>query len=120
MNELKLKDVVMLLNKNAIAVRLKEGFLKWLESIDNTIDIEEAGKERRIYIIPSLVMLDDEIIEGYLRENYKKIFATELWGWYTDIKMWPEEISYEVFREWFEIEICDAVYDIEKREKDII
>lgn len=120
MSELKLKDVAKLLDKNAISVRLKEGFLKWLVSTDSTIDIEEAGRDKIIYIIQSLGMLDDETIENYLKNNYKKIFATELCGWYVDAKMWPENISYEVFREWFEIEIIDGVYDIEKREKDII
>ena len=119
MNELKLREVVMLTEKNAIAVRLKEPFLKWLENIDNMTDIIEAGREWSIYIIPSLVMFDDETIEEYLKENYRKIFATELCMWYTEPEMWPEEISYEKFREWFEIEMHDAVFDIEKREKDI-
>src|SRR4030042_4922237 len=100
MNELKLKDVVKLTNKNAISVRLKESFLKWLKETDSSIDIVEAERVRMIYIIPSLVMLDDETIENYLKNNYRKIFATELCGWYVEPKMWPQEISYEIFREW--------------------
>jgi hypothetical protein len=116
MEELKLKDVVMLTGKNAIAVRPKEPFITWLADIDSSIDLSEIMHEKNIYIIPTLVMFDDETIDEYLRANYRKIFATELCGWYTDPGMWPKDVNYEKFREWFEIAMVDAVYDITKRE----
>jgi hypothetical protein len=116
MEELKIKEVRMLTEKNAIAVRLKEPFLKWLENLDETINIAEAESERSLYTIPGLVMFDEDTIEDYLRGHYREIFATELCGWYTDSGLWPKEASYEMFREWFEIEMVDAVYDITKRE----
>jgi hypothetical protein len=43
---------------------------------------------------------------------YSDIFEFELMGWYTDKDLWPDKRSWNMFQEWFEIEINSEVIDL--------
>jgi len=49
-----------------------------------------------------------------LRKYYKEIFENELFQMWTDENDWPQKISYELFNEWFSVEIAGFVYDLPK------
>jgi hypothetical protein len=49
------------------------------------------------------------------------LFEAELEGWYTDPSMWPQELTWKLFCEWFDVEyhtvlidtVGDEIYDDE-------
>ena len=74
--------------------------------------IKMATNQKNIFIIPDIVEPTDNNIQKYLKKKYKKIFATILNNWYTDEKMWPNPVSFEIFNNWFDIEHNDSIFDL--------
>lgn len=58
-------------------------------------------------------MKDNETILKWLKKNYEKIFFNELNYWYTGEDRCPENRTYKMFTEWFDIDICSSVLDLE-------
>ena len=50
--------------------------------------------------------------EELLRDCAIAIFESELLGWSTDDSTWPAERTYEMFRQWFDIEINSMMIDL--------
>ncbi|MFW6180113.1 MAG: hypothetical protein ACOC8N_00085 [Spirochaetota bacterium] len=66
--------------------------------------------ERTVYLIPDLV--DYEDAWESIREVYEEIFENELFGWYTDPAAWPQDRTFEMFLEWFDVEIHSVIEDL--------
>jgi len=43
--------------------------------------------------------------------NYQALFEAELEEWYPDPALWPEDRSYPVFRDWFDVECHTVLLD---------
>ena len=72
--------------------------------------LNTTREEKTIYLIPAL--FDDKAIQEYLKDNFQKIFVTELNSWYTDESLWVQDVDYKTFCEWFNVEWVDIVYDM--------
>ena len=46
-----------------------------------------------------------------LRRHYKELFEEELYGWYTDAKLWPRDRSLKLLMEWCAMELNAVVVD---------
>jgi len=99
------------IDRNAIIVRPKKPFYDWLSSVFPADKPTSSTDENNIYLIRE--MDNNEAILKWLRKNYEKIFLNELNDWYTDEEGWPENRTYKMFAEWFDIEICSMVLDLE-------
>lgn len=99
------------IDKNAIIVRKKKPFFDWLNSIYPEDEPYSSLVDNNIYLIRE--MEDNEAILKWLKKNYEKIFFNELNDWYTDEEGWPKNRTYKMFAEWFDIEICSTVLDLE-------
>ena len=52
-------------------------------------------------------------ISSWVRRNYRELFEAELeGGWYTDLALWPQERTFELFQAWFEVECYSEVVDM--------
>ena len=49
--------------------------------------------------------------EKYIEDIYLDIFEAELESWSLDKTTWPQNRSYELFREWFDLEFHSLVFD---------
>ncbi len=100
-----------LLNRDAVMVRPKKPFIDWIYYNDSSVKItpEEIKNYRNIYLIPE--MEDDEARQKCLEKNCQEIFQAELFEWYTDETLFPKDLNYKVFKEWFEIEMFEMVVD---------
>ena len=96
------------INRNAILVRPKKPFFEWLNKNGDTIDsVEEAN----IYLIREMGSNKDII--NWVKTNFDKIFVNELNDWIIDESVWPENRTYQMFEEWFDIEIHSMILDLE-------
>ncbi len=99
------------IDRNAIIVRKKKPFFDWLNSIYPEDEQYSSLVDNNIYLIRE--MEDNEAILKWLRKNYEKIFINELNDWYTNEDRWPENRTFIMFTEWFDIEICSTVLELE-------
>ena len=58
-------------------------------------------------------MDNNEAVLKWIKRNFDKIFINELNDWFTDEDKWPKTRTYKMFSEWFKLEICSMILDLE-------
>ena len=48
-----------------------------------------------------------------LERSWPALFEAMLEGWVTDEEFWPKDRTLEMFRKWFEIQMCSIVQDLD-------
>ena len=97
------------LNRSGVLVRPREPFLKWAERHGDGVAYP-VGEERTVYLLPSYAMQAD--VEEMLRHYYDIIFECELEDWMNDQSTWPSGRTYDLFCEWFDVEVNSVVIDL--------
>jgi len=96
----------------ALVLKRKQAFLDWLKEADRRAmsenDHDFAG-DYGTYLV-KIVSTTSEI-ENFLRNQFKELFENELREWH-EPEFWPEDISYELFCQWFEVEVHRQVYEV--------
>jgi len=66
------------------------------------------------------VVDSDEQAESFIKDIFQDLFELELSSWIVVDEMWPENITYKMFLEWFDVEFHSMVFDslIDDIEKD--
>jgi hypothetical protein len=99
----------------AVVVMPKEPFLNWVRNLpdpDHVVTLERLRKEPNIYLLPSLSMADSEAAWAWIEEGFDWLFVEQLEGWWRDEKAYPENRTYEMLLEWFEIHVSTMVQDM--------
>ena len=108
----------LLVNRCAISVLPKSPFWEWVNQADeiNEEFIFERANDSNIYLIPDYESETDitVAIEKYLRENFDEIFISELEAWNMDPTTYPQ-ITYDLFREWFDTHSHTMIFDTLKK-----
>ncbi len=103
-----------MINRVAAVIRPKAPFLAWIHSIPDmemdgfTLD-KLRSDEQTVFLLPECFSLDES--SAYVNKIYKTIFETELAGWWTDPKDWPQKMTVKKFHEWFDVELHSMVFD---------
>ena len=99
-----------MLNRGVLIVRPKQPYLDWAAALDDSGLVPDPDDEQTIYLIPGFD--DDEEAWEIVVEIYAEVFERELDGWDTDETAWPQNRSFEMFKEWFDIELHSVVEDL--------
>src|SRR5437763_525168 len=67
-----------------------------------------------MYLINS--MDEDSEFDEWLKTNYEFLFENELYERFEDDSAWPDELTWELFNQWFEVQFCSVVYDTKSAE----
>jgi hypothetical protein len=59
-------------------------------------------------------MESNEKILMWIKRNFDQIFSNELNDWCTSEDKWPQNRSFKKFSDWFDIEICSMILDLEE------
>ena len=99
-----------MLNRAVLIVRPKQPFIEWAAGLDDSGLAPAADDEQTAYLIPSFE--DEDEAWEILEELYATVFENELYDWDTDESNWPQDRDFELFQEWFEIELHGVVEDL--------
>ena len=94
------------INRTLLIVIPKKPYIDWVNSFNIEID---AG-EYSAYLIPE--KYDEYNYKDYLEKHCKDIFESELFGILKDPDFYPDKRDYKTFDKWFEIHVCDTVFDL--------
>lgn len=104
-----------LLSKAAIFIRPKQPFIDWI----NKLDPEDPMNSDDFFEGTTYLVSDEDFyivkkkdVDLLVAENYQEIFENELLDLWTDTDDWPETISFEMFKEWFEYHVSSMVYNL--------
>lgn len=105
-----------LLNRSSVTLLPKKPFLDWIRETDKRfnkdsswIDKFDLREDRNVYLLPEFEMLND--FEEYIKENYMQFFLIELNEFYTDDTLYPKDMSYEQFKDFFEVLFSGMLID---------
>lgn len=99
-----------MLNRGVLIVRPKQPYLDWAAQLDDSGLVPDPEGEKTVYLIPEFES-DDEAWE-ILEDVYPEVFERELDGWHTDESAWPQNRTFAMFKEWFDIELQSVVEDL--------
>lgn len=106
-----MSDTVPTINRTAVVTEPKEPYLAWarvLDGEDPTIDTMSREDLTSAYLIEE----DAESKEETLSRHWDWIFAENLNSWHRDPSLWPQDRTYSMFMEWFDVRIVGIVYDL--------
>lgn len=107
-----------MINRAAIILRYKEPAIRWVNDLDLGEEVDdteftddEINSERTVYLISDEDAETDEAVSHWIELSYLNIFLNELDSWATDNSLWPQNLSLELFYEWFEVECHTMIVD---------
>jgi hypothetical protein len=103
-------DDIWFLNRTLALVRARPRFFEWLRSLPDDEGEPLSDPRPTGYLIPEAD--SEEEAWAWLEAEWATLFEMELEGWVIDPALWPEGRSWTLFREWFEVELVDLVWDL--------
>jgi hypothetical protein len=100
------------LRRSAIVIKPAQPFLDWLQKHDPEMIIYDDMQQGDIYLLPDLETIEQ--IEKWLKKNFDELFAEQLFNWYVDETMWPENRTFKMFKEWFQYSLHTMVFDTQQ------
>lgn len=107
---------VRLLNRAAVVVQPREPFLSWLRFADSDgadLALADLRRDPSIYLLPECD--DDEALAVVLERKFQEIFEDQLRGWIDEPDLWPDPLTFDRFRDWFDISFHSMVADLVER-----
>ena len=103
-----------LLNRSAVVVRPRTAFLNWTKQDDSTGIAESVFEDLRSSPSAYLIPEDEDVVDvlDLVKTAWPTLFEAMLESWLTDPDMWPPNRTWEMFGEWFEVQVCECVYDL--------
>jgi hypothetical protein len=99
-----------MLNRGVVMVRPKQPYIDWAVQLDDSGIVPDPDDERTVYLIPEYD--DDDEAWEILEDIYTEIFERELEGWHTEESAWPQDRTFAMFKEWFDVEFHSVVQDL--------
>jgi hypothetical protein len=108
----KMKEIT---NRSALFIFPKKPFKEWAKLYNESPidDLDQRLSEKHVYL---LEWFHEEDIVDVLKPYYIEIFEFELLSWNSYKNEWPQNRSIELFLEWFDVKLCDYLYDLETEE----
>ena len=99
-----------MINRAAVLVSPKSPYIEWARGVDDSDVTPDPKGERTVYLVPEYGTPDEAW--AIIEEGFDEIFTRELEGWHTDESAWPQERSFSMFKEWFEIEFNSMIENL--------
>lgn len=99
---------MLLVNRCAVLVGLAQPYIDWAAALDEDGEGPRDAGERTVYLVSDLEDEEEDLLELV----YAQIFERELAAWCTDDSTWPKSRTLEMFQQWFDVEVIDAVEDL--------
>ena len=99
-----------MINRSAVVVRVKQPYITWAGSLDDSGILPSEKGEPSMYLMPEI---DNESHAWELLEHaHDTIFECELEAWHRERDNWPQNRSFTMFRLWFDITFVSLIEDL--------
>jgi len=97
----------------AVVLRPKPAFLEWVRSVRPPDEEVDGAMDSVVVLAPELPRQAQ--LSSWVEQHHEEILARQLAVWTEDESRWPEELSFDVLRAWFDIELAAGVDDLRHR-----
>ena len=99
------------LDRMALVVRPKQPYVDWANSFDDGgPEYDPSAHSASVFLINEVVDVTD--IAQVVRKCWRDIFKEQLHAWMRDPGVWPRCRSRKMFLEWFDVQVCEMVFDL--------
>ncbi len=106
-----------MLNRSAISIQLKQPFVDWINSLnesgDEQVNLNEVNLEATTYLIPELE--DEQALEDFINERYFELLENELLSWEDDDSCWPADMDRALFDAFLDVKLSFMVFDLDEQ-----
>ncbi len=100
------------INRAVAIIKPRQPYLDWAQQLADPPDRLSLADLRRDCTAILLPEWDDPAdAEAFIQDMFADVFAMELDAWHRDPQAWPAHRSYQIFREWFDVELHSLVLD---------
>jgi hypothetical protein len=101
------------INRSAVTLRPKQPYLEWTR-LDDTTGIADVvhgsmNQDPTVFLLPGYE--NDEEQQDVLQEFWPVLFEAMLDGWLRDPGRWPQDRTFKMFEEWFDVQMLSTVRD---------
>lgn len=104
-----------MINRAAVMLKYKQVAVDWINAVDpnptDSITLESVNEERIVFLVSHEDADTPDLVNRWIKANYKVLFENQLYGWYVDESLWPKKRNFNVFQEWFDIECHTVIED---------
>ena len=99
------------LDRMALVIRPKQPYVDWANSFDDDgPEYDPSARSASVFLNNEVVNVTD--IGRVVRKCWRAIFEERLHAWMRDPGVWPRRRSRDMFLEWFDVQICEMVFDM--------
>lgn len=104
-----------MINRAAVILKCKEPAVRWINEAepydkDFVVTLEQVNEDRTVYLVS-----DEEAetgnVDRWIKANWRALFESELSGWYTLPELWPKNLTFKLFKSWFDVECHTVIED---------
>ena len=101
-----------MLNRVALTITRKQPYVDWANGTDGPVPVVAYPEDnlRTVYLAPVGDRAPD--LAGLLEVFWEEVFEVELSMWMVDESTWPHPRTREMFDEWFDAQVDEAVVDL--------
>lgn len=105
-----------MINSAAVILKYKQPAVVWINSIepddqDFLATVELVNQDRNVYLISEEDAGDEDALDDWIVRNYMNLFEVELQDWCTDSEIWPNNLTLDLFHEWFQVRCHSVIVD---------
>lgn len=105
-----------MINRAAFLLKYKAPAVQWInqhgsEDHHQDISLFEINSDRTVYLIAEDIADDPEKLDQWIKMNLQVLFESELDEWFSDSELWPKQLDYTLFQQWFEPECHTMLVD---------
>lgn len=105
------------INRGALIVTPRSEFHQLIASILHEAPVETENMKDHdsstIYLIDAEIdPVENEVIDEYVKQIHQEIATSEIEAWIEDTTLWPKEITWEKFQQWFTYSFQSLIFDI--------
>jgi hypothetical protein len=101
------------IDRSVAIIKPKQPFVDWVNSVpdagDDQYTVQDFSTDCSVILLP--VVDSDEHAEAFIKDMFQDIFELELSSWVVVDDMWPENLTYKMFLEWFDVEYHSMAFD---------
>lgn len=104
-----------IVNRVALIVRPKRKYVEWANGVASerpTLSLEEARGLGAVYLVDAREIPPD--LSGIIDAYGVEVFEHELAAWDADEDCWPKNRTPHSFRDWFDVQVIENVYDCDE------
>ncbi|CAG9165091.1 hypothetical protein LMG23992_00238 [Cupriavidus laharis] len=102
-------------NRALVTIVPEQPFLDWIQAVDPepvpNLTLEHVREDQSVFLLPEEIADTADNARHWVEKRWRGFFEFMLAEWF-DESLWPEQLSLQMFRDWFSVHYHSTVFDM--------